>query len=102
MRGDGDCFEVAGNLTTNLINCDCYLCHGKPIGQGKIDGIKHNHAWIEVNDIVIDFSNGKKTIIPRERYYRIGKINKKEVFRYTPIEAVKMMLETAHFGPWEK
>jgi len=101
MKGNGDCFEVAGNLIVNLKDCkECYLCHGEPIGQGEIKDIKHAHAWIEINDVVIDLSNGKKFVFPKDYYYSIGKIKEKEVIRYTPLEAMKKMLETMNFGPW--
>lgn len=92
----GDCFEVAGHMI--LDNKDFTLCHGIATGQGPIKGIKHWHAWCEKENIVHDFSNGKKIVMDKDLYYKIGKI--KKVKRYTQKQAMKYMLKTQHYGPW--
>lgn len=105
----GDCYEAALVLMISVPPEDrprWRLCHGEPIGQGPIAGIRHGHAWCEeqrpFHVVVHDLSNGK-TIRgwPRELYYAVGRIEPDEVARYTHAEAAQHALETGHCGPWE-
>ncbi|NIO36732.1 hypothetical protein GTO27_03410 [Candidatus Bathyarchaeota archaeon] len=100
MIGSGDCYEVAGRI---IISADwkvpIFLCHGTVTGQGKVEGVKFGHAWLELKGIVIDFSNKKREIMPKEKYYKIGKIE--NVKRYNKIEALRMFSKYKHFGGWE-
>jgi len=98
MKGNGDCFHKNGQIFIDY-ECFDFLCHGTVVGQGEIKGIKHTHCWIELGDVVFDYSNGKKIIMRKERYYEIGKI--KDIKKYTIEEAKKLMLKTKHWGDWE-
>lgn len=75
------------------------LVHGLVVGQGSIKGIVYNHAWIEDGDTVIDETVPIK--MPAAFYYRIGKINKKTVFKYTYDEMAKKVSKFKTYGPWE-
>ncbi len=92
----GNCFDVAGRMVMD--NRDMVLCHGIVAGQGELKGRRIDHAWCELQDVVFDFSNGRKHTLRKERYYKIGKISK--VKRYNSKEACKLMLKIGHFGPW--
>jgi hypothetical protein len=112
--GEGDCYEIASKL---LFNSDhtkegYILCHGTVVGQGPIEGAIFGHAWLEYKqrlpmdnngilnlDMVLDHSNGKRTSMPKDLYYKIGRI--KNVKKYTKEEARKMLLTELTYGPWK-
>jgi len=99
VEGNGNCYKVAGNLIVDVK--DGFLCHGLVTGQGEVEGIRFGHAWIELNDTVIDVSNGKQLVMSKKRYYRIGNIKETEVKRYNQHEALVKMLKTGNYGPWK-
>ena len=101
IKEDGDCYESSAHLILE-IGDNAQLCHGVATGQGEIEGIKHGHAWIEMGELVLDFSNGKEIAMLKERYYQIGKIDAKKVKRYSKEDAMRKMIETEHYGPWEE
>jgi hypothetical protein len=100
-RKGGDCFERHGRIVLNRDGLGMLLCHGMVSGQGALEGRRFMHCWLEIGDAVIDLSNGLKTVLRKEQYYKVGKINPKEVRRYTEDAASRMIYETGHFGPWE-
>jgi hypothetical protein len=97
----GDCYEASGRqiLDNQYKDKDLVLVHGIVTGQGAIEGIQFGHAWVEKGNTVIDKSNGRSIELPKAVYYALGKIKKTK--RYTVAEAVKKMLDTGHFGPWD-
>ena len=99
---NGDCYEAAAKMMMGdtIFRYSGRLVHGNVTGQGPIKGIRHGHAWVEVDDIVFDNSNGKSVMMRRERYYEIGKI--KNPKRYTFAEMRGYLLSTCHYGPWRK
>ncbi|MFY8161273.1 MAG: hypothetical protein ACOVNU_08070 [Candidatus Kapaibacteriota bacterium] len=81
-----------------------FLVHAEVKGQGKIEGLRYAHAWIEDDKNVYDFSNGREIILPKFIYYIIGDINThnpKKYMRYTFSEARNKMLETGTYGTWD-
>lgn len=102
LTGKGNCYEVAGKLIADMDDFpNVFLCHGLVTGQGKVKGIRFGHAWVEINNIVIDISNGKNVAMEKEMYYRIGNIKDTEVKKYSPAESKLMILKTENFGPWD-
>jgi hypothetical protein len=99
IRMTGNCFEVAGRMILNEKIKEMLLCHGIVTGKGKLKNKRIIHAWIEINDVVIDFSNSNKIVLRKDNYYKVGKI--KEVTKYTQTETAKLMLRNKHFGPWK-
>lgn len=105
---NGDCGEKAVDVLIVLASdSSTRLCHGYPTGQGEIEGIKHWHAWVELNAVlpekyieVIDVSNGNNVRMPRDLYYQIGQIDPQEVRRFTRAEAVEQLVEHKDYGPW--
>lgn len=109
----GDCYEVAALLclefqrflTNESLEKQTKLCHGEPLGQGPIEGIRHGHAWVEFYDFhtdmwwVIDKSNGKDVEIPQVIYYNVGDII--NVKRYDIEDVPVLLLEHGTYGPWE-
>lgn len=109
---NGDCFQVAASL---ILEGDdtMVLCHGEPLGQAAIAGIRHAHAWVE-RTVTIDFpgvgpytvvsaidhSNGKHLEMPAGLYYKIGRLEDTDIRRYTRREAAQMMADTGIYGPW--
>ncbi len=98
----GDCYQVAGRMIMdNTVLDDMMLVHGEVAGQGKLNGQRLGHAWIEIGDgdVAVDHSNGNNIIMRTEQYYKIGKITK--IRKYTKEQAMINMLKYKHFGEWE-
>jgi len=121
----GDCYEAALDTARDLLTDNAadtvFICHGRPTGQGPIEGVVHGHAWVEVEQrveipddapdefktlaghVVVwvhDRSNGKDLVYPAALYYNVGRIDPDQVRRYTAAEAFKLMLRHEHWGPW--
>ena len=95
---NGKCFEVA--LEYMYKNPTATLVHGLVTGQGPIEGILYNHAWVEKGNTVIDETVSLE--IPKKLYYMIGQIKESNVYRYSIDEMNKKLLEYKTYGPWEK
>ena len=111
MKAVGNCYEAAAKFVWAHLDRALLVCHGEPLGQGPIDGVRHGHAWVEEEiglgkhklTVVHDVSNGK-TIegMPVALYYAVGRIDSDTVQRYDLHAANLMMLKTRHYGPWEE
>ena len=108
--GDGDCYDTALHVASEMhsmlrrwphAQATLYVCHGLATGQGRIEGMRIAHAWVEYGDLCIDRSNGGDYTLPRATYYEIGKINDADVVRYTYREALVQAVRTGHYGPWD-
>lgn len=98
-NGDGDCYEVAANMVLEMPIRT--LCHGTVTGQGPLEGVRFGHAWVELGEVVFDFSNGHSVVTTRTRYYEIGEIREEDVRRYSGVETYEMLVKHEHYGPWE-
>ena len=79
----GDCYEAAGNLILPMfseheIPKGAEMVHGMVDGQGALQGKRYGHAWVETDDTVYDYSNGRKLKIPKAMYYGLGNIRKED------------------------
>lgn len=121
--GDGDCMWVAANAAaffdqmgeadTALIKAlrgagatkeSVRLVHAYCTGRGPIDGFRYSHAWVENGDTVFDYANGRKVEMPRDVYYALGGVKKRDASQYrvyTQDEARKKMHTTRVYGPWD-
>ena len=104
----GDCYEAAGKLITGAFMFSqksmpkgAEMVHGMVDGQGALQGKRYGHAWVETDDTVYDYANGRKLEIPKAVYYGIGNIRKEDNKHYSPDEARKWIMKTKHWGPWE-
>ena len=104
FKTDGTCYVDAYHYMND--NRKLKLVHGLVDGQGDLEGIRYNHAWVEDGNTVIDASlkgQGRENYkFPKDLYYYIGGINEKTTFRYNHEEMVKKMFDTENYGPWEK
>lgn len=108
----GDCFEVnAGYILDNFFfkfknkkSKDVFLCHGKVIGAkgSKVEGEIFVHAWIEIGDVFMDYSNGNSIITGKEKVYATGRILVETVKKYSPKQVANFTLKQEHYGPWAK
>tara|TARA_B100000029_G_scaffold135788_1_gene130258 strand:- start:8417 stop:8728 length:312 start_codon:yes stop_codon:yes gene_type:complete len=95
----GDCYAANGRW---MIGKDGYqLVHGVAILA--TDGKPFGHCWIEKGNQVLDFSNGKKVLMNKKKYYELGGIPVKpyKLYKYTYLEMAKKLLQTEHWGPWD-
>jgi len=98
-----NCFSKSFEILGILSDCkDVRLVHGVIVQD---QGYKILHAWIEINDVVIDMANNRKIITTKDIYYNKHKIEK--VYRYTFLEAIETATKVCgtgnqHHGPWEK
>lgn len=102
LEAVGDCFEAALELFLNFhtdLPTGPQLVHGRVHGQGKLKGISFGHAWVEIGDIVFDYSNGGKLVMRKDDYYRLGKIE--DVEKYTFSKLFAEIERTQHMGPWD-
>jgi len=106
----GDCYIVSGRIAMQILHKDIkfkgipYVVHAEVRGQGKIEGVRYGHAFIEDDVNVYDFSNKREVIIPKQIYYYFGNINPndpKKYRRYTFLEAKKKMVKTGNYGCWD-
>lgn len=102
----GDCFVVAGRYVLYGDDPSARLCHGTVTGQGPVRDRRFVHAWVEVvrdgEVMVVDAANGKAIYLPRDVYYRLGRIEPETVVRYDREAALIEMLRQRHWGPWSE
>lgn len=94
----GDCYQAAGRYILDNPTADVHLVHADVTGRGPMEGVRMGHAWVEDGDDVIDNANGGAVRLPRAIYHALGDV--RNAVRYTPAEAMAMMAEHEHFGPW--
>ena len=108
----GDCYEAAGQFCMGSVFMpepiefvgEPHLVHAEVKGQGKAQGIRFGHAWVEDEENVYDYSNGRRIVMPKVVYYAIGDIqteHPEKYQRYTFPEARAKMLKTKHYGSWD-
>lgn len=106
----GDCYEAAAQFCMGFMPepvefvGEPYLVHAEVKGQGKAEGIRFGHAWVEDDENVYDYSSGRRIVMPKVVYYAIGDIqteNPEKYQRYTFPEARAKMLKTKHYGSWD-
>lgn len=103
----GDCYEAAlrtaHDLYLNGVQSaeSIHVCHGDVTGTGgDVLGVRYGHGWVEVNDVVFDFSNGSRAVARRDLYYQVGSIVDSEVTRYVITDAAFLAVRSGHSGPW--
>lgn len=103
--GLGDCYEANGQFFMDKAvfpgkDPNMRLVHGEVTGQGPLEGVKYGHAWVEDGNTVIDVSNGRNVRMPKDAYYRLGRIED-NVHHYTAQEFRRKVTQYGHWGPWD-
>lgn len=98
----GRCFEAA--VEALYQHPSAVLVHGTPLGEaGEVAGIRYAHAWVELGDLlVIDLTMNGGSTMPRSLYYRVNSLLESDVRRYSKTEALAMMAQSQHYGPWHE
>lgn len=96
-RAPGLCFPRAVDFLVAGPG-DMELVHG--LVRHPELGYRHVHAWCELKDQVIDNSLRRKLMLSRIQYYLIGSIT--YIKRYNMDEALELMDEAGHYGPWDE
>lgn len=110
-KHQGDCFEVHGRFMSigisdyrddiNVIQLPgMMLAHGVAINEA--DNLPFSHCWIELDNLVFDFSNDRDLKINKSTYYTKGKIDPKTVILYTAEQVMDKILKTHNWGPWDE
>jgi hypothetical protein len=133
--GVGDCFDASFKTMEDIaadpdkdISEYRYVV-GVPTGQGPIEGVKYDHAWVEhtthldapkeatdawkkqgvsqeqIDSMltitnVIDNANGNHIETLAQMYYALGQIDANEVTRYTYDEMMANAERTGYLGVW--
>jgi hypothetical protein len=100
----GNCYEAAFQLLHQIEGEQVVLCHGIAT-QSRSPHNRIGHAWLEelhgkawfVRDALFPLS-----LVPREIYYKVGKILSAEVVRYSRLRANLLVNEKKHFGPFNR
>lgn len=102
-QGCGDCFQAAGRAMIGPDLPELKLVHAYVSGQGPLKGRRFPHAWNEIGDVVLDNSNGRRVVMRREQYYKLGQVSTDpgQYRVYDDVEAKKWMARTRHWGPWQ-
>jgi len=98
----GDCYLANAKHFQDMADDDenLVLVHGYVISQTQ-QRVKYDHCWIENDDTVFDFSNGRELEIPKQVYYALGHIKDSESFKYNEKELRKKVLKYKTWGPWD-
>ncbi len=100
---NGDCYILAYKYFMDNVtkNPNLRLVHGLVSGQGALEGIIYNHAWVEDGNRIIDMTLPKKLqkSISKLQYYKIGKI--KTTYKYSYDKVIEKSLNFGTYGPWE-
>lgn len=119
----GKCFENSGRWMLNNTVPGARLVHGYVTGQGPIEGVRYAHSWIEVPGQPIEDSQGVLSredtdyfsreaidVTTDERYQNPVRLSA-ALYRaiaqadvqaeYTREQALDLMTEHSHWGPWE-
>lgn len=99
----GNCYESAMKQMMDFYSKgikDIKLVHGVVTGQGELEGVQFGHAWVELNNMVFDMSNGRKVVMLKNKYYAIGQIKITRTYDYQQMLEKVIKYET--YGPWDK
>lgn len=96
---NGDCLKVACN---NCVDFGWLFCYAYVLGQKELSGKRILHAWNEINNNVIDYSNRHKIIAKKEVYYALAQIKESDVVKQQRPEVCKLMVKTGTYGGWIK
>ena len=102
----GDCFEAAYKKLYEVFreHPEAKLVHAIVTGQGPIKGVQHGHAWVEIGNTVLDYSNGRTIEMPKQIYYAVGNVdpsNSDEYKTYDFKEMADISMDQGTYGPWE-
>lgn len=115
MSEDGDCFSVAWRIVFDSDDPTVRLVHAVVTGQGPIDGVRYDHAWVERIEaidasslgvgevglpVAVDRSSGKDVELPAALYRTVAAAD--DIHEYTRDEAMVLALSTGHYGPWHE
>lgn len=67
---------------------------------GELAGTRIQHAWVKIDGIVFDYSNGYRNEINTKHFYE--QMNVEVHARYTAREANMLCVMHEHFGPWDE
>lgn len=104
-----NCFEFL------KLNPSWTLVHGIASLQGRKDGVRYGHAWVELKitnplalnpkqELTVVYDPSADIAVDKASYYEAGRIGfpHGEVFRYSYKKALTLAAKHETVGPWEK
>jgi uncharacterized radical SAM superfamily protein len=106
LNDGGTCFPDAYHyfIENQSKDKNLRLVHTIVNGQGPLEGIKFNHAFLVSKNKVIDPSQPKRKEFPKDLYFAVGGIDPKGklYFEYSFEDTLEKVQESGTYGPWEK
>lgn len=96
MTARGDCLPVAFWLA---LETGGTLVHATVAGRGALLGVRFVHAWVELDGVATDRSNGLDVTLPAPLYRAMG--SARHLHEYPPDVARALAAATGHYGPWD-
>jgi len=100
----GQCYKLAYQYfdKNRHRDPDMLLVHGLIKGQGPLEGKKIDHAWVESEGLVYDFTLPKDyQVLPIEVYYRLARLDVRDLIKYKSAQVYKMASQYGTYGPWD-
>lgn len=92
--------EVDRRFESGADDSGIVLIHGSIIPKaGPNAGERIDHAWVVVDDRVLDRSVSSQNTVLKETYYVL--LAAEERKRYLPNEAIMETIRAHHYGPWD-
>lgn len=101
MKVTGNCFEAAFKMLLEADE-DAVLVHAEVEGQGRLEGVRFGHAFVQSGETVYDNTNGRGVVMHAAMYRLLGGIDSiGNTHTYTRKQAVEKALTYGHYGPWD-
>mgnify|MGYP007107484077 CR=1 FL=1 len=81
---------------------EIYLVHGFGREPEFADVGHFNHAWLEVDDAMVDCGTMHHRLIVLDREAKHAECDVCHTTRFTAKQALRLMVETLSYGPWEE
>ena len=107
-QATGLCYKQAYDFLLNYRDASAeekegaVLVHGSIVlTEGLYKGIEADHAWVEIDDKVVDPTFNMEVFMNKEKFYKSFAVNKRSVKKYTYLEALENVIRTQHYGTWD-
>lgn len=104
MKPSGDCYPTAYDQAASLADAgerSVLLVHGSVVPtSGPWAGRRITHAWVEVDAVVHEFSNGNALVVDKGAFER--SFAPETYATYPPDKAIMQNLRNNNYGSWDE